>query len=479
MNPSAMKRDDLLITFGGAIKALEITETADGLKTAKVGGYLVSFTDPANKDLQEQFFDANTYYGAHKGNGMDVMIHHGIPLAPGLEKFAKAFLPPMEVTEDELGLFATVVLDLSDLYQEKVYDLVMQKALKWSSGSAPHMAEVDEETGYIKCWPIIEGSLTPTPVGTQVTQKVLPLKSYMESLTVATSKNKPVAGQPAIKSVYFSDWLEQDMTMSAISPLRWEIDSRMYDIAKDIRDNDLTLEEASAKILAMYTEAGQIASATFAALMAGSIEPVEPAVPAVEAPAATVEATPLTIDEPAVDDTAVKGMATAFLKRFKTKTIFLKAISGDAIKAGAILKKANVERVKAIVEHGQAMLDEHAANQDKEETATKGASPTTRRLPLKAATADDLIAKMDELLTALKEEEKVDKEEETEDTKEEEVDTTEEKTDTTKAADDEVDDEEDPEAVKAEEVDDEEEDPEAAIKAFSPDDLAQLLTEVN
>lgn len=169
--------DDTLIAFGGAVKAIA------GKPDGTIGGYLVTFTDASKKDLDGQFFDATTYYGPHKGNGMDVMVHHGIPLKAELKELADILLPPMKVTQDDIGLFAEVVLDLSNKYQAILHKLAGKGALGWSSGSATHMVKVTAN-GHIKRWPIIEGSLTPTPASPEATTKVMPLKSFLETYTM-------------------------------------------------------------------------------------------------------------------------------------------------------------------------------------------------------------------------------------------------------------------------------------------------------
>ena len=47
-------------------------------------------------------------------------------------------------------------------YVRAVHKLIDRGVLNWSSGSLPHLVEVTSE-GRIMQWPIVEGSLTPTP----------------------------------------------------------------------------------------------------------------------------------------------------------------------------------------------------------------------------------------------------------------------------------------------------------------------------
>ena len=54
--------DDMLIAWGGAIKAL-----GDG----RIGGLGVRFTEAGDTDLEGERFTPKTYYGAHDGDGAD------------------------------------------------------------------------------------------------------------------------------------------------------------------------------------------------------------------------------------------------------------------------------------------------------------------------------------------------------------------------------------------------------------------------
>ncbi|MCY3778915.1 MAG: phage major capsid protein, partial [Chloroflexi bacterium] len=61
-----------------------------------------------------------------------------------------------------------------------------QGILSWSSGSLPHLGEVGAD-GQIKRWPIVEGSLTPTPAEPRLTD-VRSLKSAYKSLGLDMSR---------------------------------------------------------------------------------------------------------------------------------------------------------------------------------------------------------------------------------------------------------------------------------------------------
>ena len=178
--------DDTLLSFGGHLKSL-----GEVGGKARVGGYLVVFGSPDSTDLVGDWFSPDTYFGVHEGNGADTMIHHGLPLkadTPALDWTRDKLLPPLQTRRDDIGLFAETVCDLSDKHEAKIYDLVQAGKLKWSSGAAAHTVRrrSGRKSGEIVRWPIIEGSLTPTPCqlsGTGVTS----LKAFFGANFLATS----------------------------------------------------------------------------------------------------------------------------------------------------------------------------------------------------------------------------------------------------------------------------------------------------
>jgi hypothetical protein len=160
----------LLVTPRTSRTAVKAVENTDG--TTTVSGYLVVFDDPASpvKDFSGDYFTSDTYFGARGGDGADCLFHHGVPLKAEIAHLADAILPPLKVEKDDVGLFATVVLDMADKYQAKIAGLAAKGKLGWSSGSAPHVAK-REPDGEITRWPIIEGSLTPQPCESRTVMK--------------------------------------------------------------------------------------------------------------------------------------------------------------------------------------------------------------------------------------------------------------------------------------------------------------------
>lgn len=172
---------DELIHFGDEVKAL-----GEG----RLGGYLVRFGSPSERDLQGEYFTKDTYFGPRDGDGADTTFNHTQPLPnwkslpanvrKSMEGMGDIFLPPLKAIKDDVGIFAETVMDMSDQYQRMLYELGEKGHLSWSSGTSNHMAR-RKNTGEITRWPIIEGALTPIPA--EYRNKVTSLKSLQDSLT--------------------------------------------------------------------------------------------------------------------------------------------------------------------------------------------------------------------------------------------------------------------------------------------------------
>lgn len=150
------------LTFDGEpLKAL--AEPIDG--KARVGAYAVRFSGPDEKDLQGDYFTKATNFGRENGDGAPVLFHHGMPCGKGgiFDALQDGEYGPAKAMRDEVGIFVETCLDLSDREQKALYEACQKGALRWSSGSASHMARKAQD-GRITRWPIVEFSLTPTPV---------------------------------------------------------------------------------------------------------------------------------------------------------------------------------------------------------------------------------------------------------------------------------------------------------------------------
>mgnify|MGYP001236432082 CR=1 FL=1 len=144
-----------------AVKALD--------KPGRIGGYLVIWGDSSRKDLQGEFFTRDTDLALKWYPVRPVLYHHG--LDGTLQTKMIGQLDTFVV--NDVGLWVEGQLDMRDQYVRAIERLVQEGKLGWSSGSLPHMVQV-ERSGKIKRWPIVEGSMTPTPAeprDTEVTSR--------------------------------------------------------------------------------------------------------------------------------------------------------------------------------------------------------------------------------------------------------------------------------------------------------------------
>jgi len=160
---------------GKTIEAMMKVKTIDD-SAGRVGGYLITWGEARQPDMHSEFFTPETDVGLEWYERRPVLYHHGLDGA-----LKAAVIGVIDtLAPDEIGLWAEAQLDLHKRYVRAVRRLVDQGALSWSSGSLPHLVEV-EAGGRIKRWPIVEGSLTPTPAEPRRTD-VRILKSAYKAL---------------------------------------------------------------------------------------------------------------------------------------------------------------------------------------------------------------------------------------------------------------------------------------------------------
>ena len=148
----------------------------------RVGGYLVVWGNPQQRDLQGEYFSPESELGLDWYDQRPVLYHHGLD---GNMKAAVIGVID-RLKADTTGVWAEAQLDLRQRYVRTVLKLVEKGILGWSSGSLPHLVDVAND-GHIKRWPIVEGSLTPTPAEPRRTD-VHTLKSAYAALGLDTGR---------------------------------------------------------------------------------------------------------------------------------------------------------------------------------------------------------------------------------------------------------------------------------------------------
>lgn len=142
----------------------------------RVGGYLVIWGDSAHRDLQGEYFSPETELGLKWYRQRPMLYHHGLDGA--LKADVIGVIDTLSA--DSTGVWAEAQLDLHHRYVYAIRRLIDKGVLGWSSGSLPHLVEVADD-GHIKRWPIVEGSLTPTPAEPRKTD-VRTIKSAYDAL---------------------------------------------------------------------------------------------------------------------------------------------------------------------------------------------------------------------------------------------------------------------------------------------------------
>jgi len=147
----------------------------------RVGGYLVVWGDPARRDLQGEYFTPETDLGLDWYPRRPVLYHHGLD-----DELGPVMIGQIELMQpDQTGVWVEAQLDLRNHWGRVVLDLVQRGVLGWSSGSLPHLVEVSVG-GHIRRWPVVEGSLTPSPAEPRYTDAVT-VKAAFEALGLPTA----------------------------------------------------------------------------------------------------------------------------------------------------------------------------------------------------------------------------------------------------------------------------------------------------
>jgi HK97 family phage major capsid protein len=164
--------NETMIAFGQSVKALP-----DG----RVVGIGVRF---GGQDLTGEYFDKQTYLG--EGKEFPAMYNHGQDPEVGRRVIGKS-----KITKtDQIGVWFETQLNLRDEYEKAIYELARAGKLAYSTGSSSHT--VVKDAGYIKQWPLVEVSLTPTPA--EPRNGVIPLKSLYGELVQAAAEQDTAQG---------------------------------------------------------------------------------------------------------------------------------------------------------------------------------------------------------------------------------------------------------------------------------------------
>ena len=170
------------------MKSAEVPETPNpeelmyikSLGNNRVGGYAVLWGNDVRKDLTGEFFTPKTeeltaiYDTVGK---LPFLYHHGLD-----EIIKTSVLGVVDTLKaDSLGLWYEAQLKMAKEYEEYVKKLFGDGKLKTSTQTFPVARRVNEKTGEITRWPIVEITATPTPAEYRM-QPIEALKSAFQEV---------------------------------------------------------------------------------------------------------------------------------------------------------------------------------------------------------------------------------------------------------------------------------------------------------
>lgn len=151
------------VVMGGAVKALG---------NGKVGGQLIRYGSPNDRDGNMDFFHKGTDYGQHKTTPVYYMH--------GLDRTLKGRVLARGATleENKLGIWIEAQLALRDAYEKYIYEQIELGKMGWSSGTKVPTGIRMGEGFRIDRWHLgIDASILPIPADYR--NMVVPLKSLM------------------------------------------------------------------------------------------------------------------------------------------------------------------------------------------------------------------------------------------------------------------------------------------------------------
>ena len=222
--------EERALYFGSAVKAID--------DSGRIGGYLVKWGSPSERDLQGEYFSKDTDLHLDWYPRRPVLYHHGLDRSLKSQMIGEI----VDLVPDDEGLWAEAQLDLRQRYVKRVLELVDKGVMGWSSGSISHLVRLDGQK--IVDWPLIEGSLTPTPADPRILASIQPLKSFLEKLSVAEES-----------------WTEgQASRQKNDGSVEEPNDSAAKEAAANTEDEEMTKEQALKIAKAILESLGQKAS---------------------------------------------------------------------------------------------------------------------------------------------------------------------------------------------------------------------------
>lgn len=128
----------------------------------RICGYLLTWGNPAKKDLQGEYFTPKTqigldWYGYSSGAKLPLFYQHGYD--EWIKRTKVGYLD--QFAADAMGLWVRGELDETP-FTAAIVQLLDEGILDFSPGAASHLVEKKQD-GCLLIWPLVEASLTPEP----------------------------------------------------------------------------------------------------------------------------------------------------------------------------------------------------------------------------------------------------------------------------------------------------------------------------
>jgi len=191
-----------------AVKFLDNSET-------EIEGLLAPYGGPFNgRDLMGEFFSAKTDFALDWFTERPLLYQHGLDDGTGITVVGRI----KAISPTDLGQWMKAQLDAANEYYEAIKELIKQGKLGLSSGSMRHLVQANTKTGEILRWPIVEGSLTPTPANPLADVAFAEVKGHYKAIGVELPETEEALG--AVLGVDITE--EESVTKAAHSPTSWE-----------------------------------------------------------------------------------------------------------------------------------------------------------------------------------------------------------------------------------------------------------------
>jgi outer membrane biosynthesis protein TonB len=129
----------------------------------RVGSYLCVWGNPNRRDLSGEYFTPNTQEMTAIFDAIGTIpaiYHHALD-----NTVKSAVIGLVDVMKkDDVGLWIEAQVREHAAYKNLIKPLVDDHVLGWSSGALPGGRQVNKATGEITRWPIVEASMTPSPM---------------------------------------------------------------------------------------------------------------------------------------------------------------------------------------------------------------------------------------------------------------------------------------------------------------------------